>query len=86
MSSTTALPPRTPGALLADAVAELEDVVARLAELTRAGALVEVPGSALAGLTVALHRSLDRGAAVATVATGVVHASGVLEVDGFAST
>ncbi len=86
MSSTTGLPPRTPGALFADAVADLTDAVARLAELTRAGALVEVPGSALAELTVALHRSLDRGAAVATVATGVVHASGALEVDGFAST
>nr|MDA8434367.1 hypothetical protein [Actinomycetales bacterium] len=61
MSSTTSLPPRTPGALLAGAVADLTDAVARLADLARDGALVEVPGSALAGLTVALHRSLDRG-------------------------
>ena len=42
MSSTTSRPPRTPGALLADAVADLTDAVARLAELTREGALVEV--------------------------------------------
>ncbi len=37
-------------------------------------------------LTETMHQSLDRGAAAATVATGVVHASGVLTVEGFAST
>ena len=82
-------PPRTPGnpgVLVADAVADLEDAVARLAELTADGALVEVPGAALTRLTETLHRALDRGAAVATVATGVVHDSGTLAVDGFAST
>ncbi len=86
MSSTTTRPPRSPGALVADAVAELDAVVARLAELTAEGALVEVSGAALIGLTEKLHRALDRGAAVATVATGVVHASGALEPAGHAST
>ena len=82
-------PPRTPGnpgGLLATAVADLEDAVARLAELTADGALVEVPGAALTRLAETLHRALDRGAAVATVATGVVHDSGTLAADGFAST
>src|SRR5512141_279251 len=82
MSSTTTRPPRSPGALLADAVADLDEVVARLATLTADGALAEVPAAALT----ALHRALDRGAAVVTVATGTVHASGALEAAGFAST
>ena len=82
-------PPRTPGnpgVLVATAVAELADVTARLAQLAAEGAFAEVPGGALSGLTESMHRALDRGAAAATVATGVVHASGVLEVDGFSST
>ena len=86
MSSTTTRPPRTPGALLADAVADLADATARLAELTAEGALVEIPSAGLVELTATLHRALDRGAAAATVATGVVHAGGTLEVAGFAST
>ena len=86
MSSTTTRPPRTPGALVADAVAELADVTARLAQLAAEGAFAEVPAAAMSGLTETMHRALDRGAAAATVATGVVHSSGALAVDGFAST
>src|SRR5512141_1363774 len=86
MSSTTTRPPRSPGALLADAVADLDEVVARLAKLTADGALAEVPAAALTALTEALHRAGDRVTAVVTVATGTVHASGALEAAGFAST
>ena len=86
MSSTTTRPPRTPGALVADAVADLQDAAARLAQVAADGAFAEVPVAAMPGLTETMHRALDRGAAAATVATGVVHSSGVLAVDGFAST
>src|SRR5512141_781083 len=86
MSSTTTRPPRTPGALVADAVADLDEVIARLAQLTAEGALAEVPAAGLVALTESLHRALDRGTAVATVATGTVHAGGALEGAGFAST
>ncbi len=86
MSWTTTRPPRTPGSLVADAVADLADATARLAELTADGALVEIPGAGLVELTATMHLALDRGTAAATVATGVVHAGGALEVAGFAST
>ncbi|HSN05730.1 MAG TPA: hypothetical protein VLV82_00150, partial [Candidatus Angelobacter sp.] len=86
MTSTTTRPPRSPAARVADAVADLTSAVARLAALTGQGALVEVPPSALVELTATLHRAVDRAGAVATVATGVVHASGVLPEEGFAST
>ncbi len=82
-------PPRTPGnpgVLVATAVAELADAAARLAQLAAEGAFAEVPGGAMSGLTETMHRALDRGTAAATVATGVVHTSGALEVDGFSST
>ena len=84
MSSTTTRPPRTPGALVADAVADLADAAARLAQLTAEGALVEVPGEALARMTETMHRAGDRLGAVSTLSTGVVHSSGVLTVEGFA--
>src|SRR5512143_2078304 len=86
MSSTTTRPPRSPAAQVADAVADLADAADRLAQLTADGALAEVPADALVELTRALHRALDRGTAVATVATGTVHATGALEGAGFAST
>ena len=86
MSSTTTRPPRTPAALVADAVADLQDAVARLAQLTADGAFTEVRVAAMPGLTETMHRALDRGAAAATVATGVVHSGGALTVGGFAST
>ena len=86
MSSTTTRPPRTPGALVADAVADLADAAVRLAQLAADGAFAQVPVAAMPGLTETMHQALDRGAAAATVATGVVHASGVLAVEGFAST
>ncbi len=86
MSSTTTRPPRSPSALVADAVDRLTEAAADLARLTAEGALVEVPPTALIPLTEALHRASDRVTAVVTVATGVVHASGALELEGFAST
>jgi hypothetical protein len=47
---------------------------------------VEIPSVGLVEVTAAMHRAGDQLAAVTTVATGVVHAGGALEVAGFAST
>ncbi|MSV44201.1 MAG: hypothetical protein F2911_12145, partial [Actinobacteria bacterium] len=73
------------GVVMAGLVAQLGQVVGQLAELTAEGAWSQVPAAALPELVAAVHVALDRGEALATVATGVLEGSGVLAVEGFVS-
>lgn len=73
------------GPVLADAVAQLDSALARVADLAGDGALTRIPPAALAPLAVHLLRAADRAQAVATVATGAVHLVGDLP-DGHVST
>jgi len=73
----------SPGVVIAGLVAQLGEVVGQLAELTAEGAWSQVPSAALPELVASIHAGLDRGEALATVATGVLESSGVLAVEGF---
>ena len=89
VSAMSSNPPRTPsssGLLVTAAVRQVADAVDLLADLVRQGALVGLPGAALAELTESVHLAGDRLAAVSTVATGVVHQSDAAAAEGFAST
>ncbi len=65
---------------------ELRDVVDRLAAAAADGTMTAVRGDALVSLTQSLLASVDRAGAVATHATGLLHASGDLTTVGFVST
>ena len=74
------------GVLAASALEQVRHGMRVLATLAAEGRLVELPAPALVDLDEGLHAELDRGAAVATVATHAVHVTGALSGTGFVST
>ena len=76
--SSSVSPVRAAGVVAAEALAQLRESVATLADLASDGSLAGIPAAALVELAEGVHRCHDRLGAVAVVATRTVHVSDAL--------